>query len=129
MHKNVDWDAVEARQKELKQARRSRDGGAIRRNYNPRRFALVPLEWIERLSTVPRSPACLVALRLLYLDFKKDGAPLLLAPEIRQTWNMEERTIERALVKLETLGLISVGRQPPKSPIITVHRHFECRHF
>jgi hypothetical protein len=62
----------------------------------------------------------LVALYLLHRAFKEHRQTVKLANSSLASQGIYRQQKWRALIELETLGLISVERRPRKSPIITL---------
>jgi hypothetical protein len=86
-------------------------------------FILVPLWWYEKLAKpVPVNRCtCLVAMYLLYLNWKNDGKPFKLANGMLRYDGVSRYAKRRALADLEKRKLITVERRPWKSPVIRVH--------
>jgi hypothetical protein len=85
-------------------------------------FIMVPFGWLERLDGAS-GKAYALALHLLYLDWKAKGAPIKLANSMLKIDGVSRASKWRALVRLESRGLISIERRPGKSPLITLNKH------
>ena len=85
-------------------------------------FIKVPFEWLERLDGAS-GKAFVLALHLLYLDWKAKGAPIKLANGMLKIDGVSRASKWRALAELERRGLISIERRSRKSPLITVNKH------
>ena len=58
---------------------------------------------------------------LLFENFRQRGKPFILPTrKLATVKGLSPRNLRRALTQLETCGLISVTRNPPKPPLITV---------
>jgi hypothetical protein len=82
-------------------------------------FIQVPFEWLERLNGAGGQVYAL-ALHLLYLHWKAKGAPVKLANGMLKIDGISRQSKWRALAELERRGLISIGRRPKKSPLISI---------
>jgi hypothetical protein len=82
------------------------------------RFTLVPEEWSNRLADAKHIATFKVALHLLHHHWKEEGAPLTLANTTVKGVSRWEK--QAALTELEAYGLITVGRNPRKSPVVRV---------
>lgn len=85
-------------------------------------FVMVPMRWVEILSKAPLATGStvLVAIYLLHLDWKHYGKPFKLPNGMLKYDGISRYSKWRALTDLERRGLITVERQPSKSPIIQV---------
>jgi hypothetical protein len=83
------------------------------------RFVCVPWSWVEKLSGA-RGQTLRVAIVLLHLHWKAQGRPVKLANGKLQSDGISRRAKWRALLELESLGLISIERRPKKSPVIQI---------
>ena len=84
------------------------------------RFVLVPWTWMEKLSRTRSANTYKVALYLLYLHWKVNGAPIKLANGMLAMDGVTRFSKGRALRELEQAGLIRTERHPRKSPMIAV---------
>jgi hypothetical protein len=86
-------------------------------------FVQVPMRWYEKLANpVPTCRCtCLVALYVLYLNWKNGGKPFKLANGMLAYDGISPDSKWRALKELERRGLIAVEWRKRKSPIIHVH--------
>jgi hypothetical protein len=82
-------------------------------------FVMVPFRWLERLNGAG-GKVYAVALHLLYLHWKAKGAPIKLANGMLKVDGISRASKWRALGELERRGLISIKRQPKKSPLVWV---------
>ena len=80
-------------------------------------FVQIPWSWVERLPGTT-GHTCLVALHLLYLHWKGNGAPVKLPNGMLKIDGVSRQSKWRALAALEQRGLIVVERRPRKSPIV-----------
>ena len=80
-------------------------------------FIRVPHIWRERLDGAS-GHTILLALDLLYLDWKGKGAPIKLANGMLRMDGIDRKTKWRALNDLEHRGLITVQRRHGRSPIV-----------
>jgi hypothetical protein len=83
-------------------------------------FIVVPFGWLERLDGA-RGATVLLALHLLYLNWKAKGQPFKLANGMLKIDGIGRTAKWFGLRDLERRGLISIERRPRKSPIITVN--------
>jgi hypothetical protein len=83
-------------------------------------FVRLPFGWIERLAGASGQTWHL-AMHLLYSHWKGAGKPIKLANGMLQIDGISRATKWRALVKLESRGLIAIERRSGKSPLIHVH--------
>jgi hypothetical protein len=81
-------------------------------------FVRVPWLWVERLRDARGRQSYRLALCLLYLHWKGNGEPIKLANGMLALDGVSRHSKYRALQDLERLGLISVERQPRKSPTV-----------
>jgi hypothetical protein len=80
-------------------------------------FVQVPWTWIEALSGAT-GQTWQLALHLLYLHWKDNGAPIKLANGMLKMDGIDRHAKSRGLSELERRGLITAERQPRKSPIV-----------
>jgi hypothetical protein len=80
-------------------------------------FVKVPWTWVEQLAGA-RGHVVLIALHLLYLDWKHRGEPFKLANGMLQIDGVSRHSKWRALVELERRRLIEIERRPRRSPVI-----------
>jgi hypothetical protein len=85
-----------------------------------RNFIVVPVAWDDRL-TGCTGHTYKIANRVLYLHWKNRGQPFRLPNGMLRYDGVTRYSKWRALTTLERLGLITVKRQPKKSPTIHVH--------
>jgi hypothetical protein len=90
----------------------------------PKRFAMFPMLWRNRLALKPRASSTTydVAIYILYLDWKENekqfsGRPFKLSNKGLQ---MNPSSKWRALAELERRKLIVVDRRLGRSPLITL---------
>ena len=58
---------------------------------------------------------------LLFENFRQRGQPFILPTrQLNTVKGLSPTNLRRALIQLETCGLISVTRNPPKPPLIAV---------
>jgi hypothetical protein len=86
-------------------------------------FVMLPMWWYEKLADpVPTCRCtCLVALYVLYLNWKSGGKPFKLPNGMLAYDGISADSKWRALKDLERRGLITVEWRKKKSPIIHVH--------
>jgi hypothetical protein len=85
-------------------------------------------EWFARLTVSrvealkgPRSHACWILFSALCLEsFRVGGKPFPVPDDISDLTEVSRGHLRRALRQLEECGLISIRRQPPKPPLITI---------
>ena len=82
-------------------------------------FIKKPWVWHERLIGAPGQTWCLADI-VLYIHWKRGGAPFKLARGLRGLGAMPRMTRLRALRDLERRGLVTVERRMNRSPIVTV---------
>ena len=80
-------------------------------------FVKVPFTWLEALVGASGN-TCRLALHLLYLHWKDNGAPIKLANGMLEMDGINRKAKSRGLSELECRGLITVERRPKKSPIV-----------
>jgi DNA-binding MarR family transcriptional regulator len=83
-------------------------------------FIKVPWIWVDRLAGTQSANTYRVALHLLYLHWKEKGAPIKLGNGMLAMDGVTRTTKQRALKRLEQLGLIKVNRRSRNAPIIHV---------
>ena len=83
-------------------------------------FVRVPWHWIEALSGAT-GQTWQLALHLLYLHWKDNGAPIKLANGMLEMDGINRKAKSRGLSELECRGLITVERRPKKSPIVKLN--------
>jgi hypothetical protein len=82
-------------------------------------FIQVPFTWLERLNGAT-GKTCVLALHLLYLNWKSKGAPIKLANGMLKIDGISRASKWRSLAELEHRGLISIERRSKRSPAVTV---------
>ena len=80
------------------------------------RFVRLPSEWAHRLCRAKHLSAYKVAVYLLHLNWKSRGKPIRLTNAVLAQMGVGRDAKWRALLELETLGLIEVTRRDRKSP-------------
>jgi hypothetical protein len=85
-------------------------------------FVMVPMAWVERLTPRRSGAAWVVAMRLLHLDWKSAGRPVVLANVTLRELGFDRRRKSDGLAILEELGLVSVEHRPRQSPRVTLHK-------
>ena len=80
------------------------------------RFVRVPGEWAHRLCRAKYLSSYKVAVYLLHLHWKSRGKPIRLANAVLRSMGVGRDAKWRALLELETLGLVEVSRRDRKSP-------------
>jgi len=80
------------------------------------RFVRVPGEWAHRLCRAKHLSSYKVAVYLLHLHWKSRGKPIRLANAALKQMGVGRDAKWRALLELETLGLVEVSRRDRKSP-------------
>jgi hypothetical protein len=83
-------------------------------------FVRFPLSWVDRLRAAHHTATYRVALHLLFQCWKSNTRTVSLSNMALTAAGVSRGQKWRALVELERLGLILVGRHPRKSPTITV---------
>jgi hypothetical protein len=83
-------------------------------------FIMVPVAWDDRL-TGCTGHTYKIANRVLYLNWKNNNKPFLLANSMLKYDGISRYTKWRTLATLERLGLVSVDRRSGKSSSIHVH--------
>jgi hypothetical protein len=89
-----------------------------RRKQWRRQFVRVPWEWVERLRPARRVSTYQLALLLAYEYWRQGGRPIVLSNVAAE---MPRRSKWRALVELESMGLIRIERRSRKAPLVTLH--------
>ena len=92
--------------------------GKLRRTREP--FVKVPLEWVIEAAKAARSPRALVLIDLLHCAWKAKGPTFSLPNGWLQEHGVGRNTKYRVLRDLEAARMITVERQPRKSPTITL---------
>jgi hypothetical protein len=85
-----------------------------------RHYTLVPREWELRLLDAKHMGTYRLAIELLYLHWWDKGKPVTLSGKAAKAVKLPARSKSRALAELERLGLVSVARQPRRSPRVTL---------
>ncbi len=91
----------------------------------------IPLDWLQRTSTIPRRNALLVGLILFYLaGLKSDRQGLVLSVNRCKPFGLGRKGVQRGLAELESAGLVRVDRvsgRCPRVDIVTeLSTHEEC---
>jgi hypothetical protein len=89
---------------------------ARRRN----QFVMVPLPWVDKLAGARCTATAKLALHLLYRAFKERRQTVKVANGLLASMGITRRQKWRALLELETMGLIKVTHYARKSPSITL---------
>lgn len=85
-------------------------------------FVMVPMAWVERLASQRSGAAWVIAIRLLHLDWKSAGRPVVLGNVALRELGIDRRRKWHGLAILERLGLISVERRPRHAPRVILHK-------
>jgi DNA-binding PadR family transcriptional regulator len=87
-------------------------------------FAKVPLWFAAEVAKATKSPGTMVWMWLLYLAWKSSQHTRRLSAELAnkklKEWGVSSKVKLRVIRDLERAGLITVERQPKKSPIVTM---------
>jgi hypothetical protein len=81
-------------------------------------FVRLPWTWVETLSGAS-GKTWELAVQLLYLHWKGEGAPIKLANGALENDGIDRFAKWRALKELERRGLITIERRHARSPIVT----------
>jgi hypothetical protein len=85
-----------------------------------RKFVQVPWSWVEKLVSSRSANTYRLALYLLYENFKDDGKPIKLSNGgAKEGADITRYAKRRALLELETLGLVRIERHPRRSPLVS----------
>ena len=86
-----------------------------------RKYVKVPWSWVEKLTFSNSANTYRLALYLLYEYWRADGQPILLSNlAALQGADITRHAKRRALLELETLGVIQVERHHGRSPLVTI---------
>ena len=85
-------------------------------------FVMVPMTWVERLAPQRSAAAWAIAMRLLHLDWKSAGQPVVLGNAALRELGVGPEGKKSGLAILEGLGLVSVKRRPGCAPRATLHK-------
>jgi hypothetical protein len=85
-----------------------------------RKFVKVPWSWIEKLTFSNSANTYRLALHLLYEHWKGNGPIKVSNNAAVSEASITRHAKRRALLELETLGLIQVERHPRRSPLVTI---------
>jgi hypothetical protein len=85
-------------------------------------FVMVPMTWVERLAAQRSVAVWPVAIRILHLDWKSAGQPVVLGNMALRELGVGPEGKKSGLAILEGLGLISVKRRPGCAPRVTLHK-------
>jgi hypothetical protein len=80
---------------------------------------MLPEMWADRLSTATHRSTIFVALQVLKLDWKSEGAPVAISNVGLKKWGITRQEKWIGLGELEALKLITVERVKGRSPRIT----------
>jgi hypothetical protein len=84
------------------------------------RFAIVTLSQAEKLIMLEHVCWPLFTI-LLFENFRQRGQPFILPTrQLNTVQGLRPTNLRQALIQLETCGLISITRNPPKPPLIAV---------
>ena len=89
-----------------------------------RQFVRVPWPWVERLRKAKRVSTYRLALVLLYEHWRTGGRPIALSNVFAHAEGLPPRSKWRAIVELESLGLIRVKRHQRQAPQVVL-RHLK----
>jgi hypothetical protein len=84
------------------------------------RFVRIPGEWAHRLCRAKHLGTYKVAVYLLHLNWKSRGKPIRLPNAVLRQMGVGRDAKWRALLELETMGLIEVSRRDRKSPEVSL---------
>jgi hypothetical protein len=84
------------------------------------RFVRLPGEWAHRLCQAKHLGTYKVAVYLLHLNWKSRGRPIRLPNAALAQMGVGRDAKWRALLELETLGLVEVSRRDRKSPEVSL---------
>jgi hypothetical protein len=83
-------------------------------------FIKMPLKWAATATTAIGSRQCFVLIWLLHLAWKTKAMTFKLSNAPLASYGVSRETKRRALVKLETAGLIKVERLHGRATIVTL---------
>ena len=83
-------------------------------------FVKVPLEWVIEAAKAVRSPRALVLTYLLHCAWKAKSSTFSLPNGWLQEHGVDRSIKYRVLRDLEAARMITVERQPRKSPVVTL---------
>ena len=81
-----------------------------------RYYVLFPWTWVERLQAAKRISTYRLALVLAYEHWRTGGRAIVLSNILSEREGLSRRSKWRAVVELESLGLVQVQRRPRQSP-------------
>jgi hypothetical protein len=81
-----------------------------------RHYVVFPWTWVERLQAAKRISTYRLALVLAYEHWRMGGRTIVLSNILSEREGLSRRSKWRALVELESLGLVKVQRRPRQSP-------------
>ena len=84
------------------------------------RFVRLPGGWAHTLCSAKHLSTYKVAIYLLHLNWKSRGKPIRLPNAVLARMGVGRDAKWRALLELETLGLIEVSRRDRKSPEVSL---------
>ena len=96
------------------------ESGVVRRRRRQREFVMMSREQSDRLDKAVGFGTECVFRHLLFLTWRSPDKPVVLANAELARKGINRQTKRRALLELETLGLIRVEWRHKKSPIVTV---------
>jgi len=79
-------------------------------------FAMMPLEWMRRLTKAQHRGTFLLAFLLIYEHWRRGGQPIAVSNVLVTDWGVPRRSKARALTELEQLGLVELVRHRGRSP-------------
>ena len=85
------------------------------------KFVRVTLEQIVTLHELGSAACWFLFMGLLYENFRQRGQPFVLSIEkVTSLTGLSRANLHRALIRLETCGLIAIVRKPPQPPQIKI---------
>jgi len=89
-----------------------------------RHFVRVPWVWVERLQKAKRISTYRLALLLVYEHWRTGARPIVLSNVLTDAEGLSNRSKSRAIVELQSLGLIQVDRHKRRAPKVVL-RHLD----
>jgi hypothetical protein len=85
-------------------------------------FTMVPLQWAAEMTAATHSKKAMVGLWLLYKAWQTKSDTVTIANASLAGFGISRDLKLKALNQLEKAGLISIKRQPRRSPLVTLLR-------
>jgi hypothetical protein len=94
------------------------DTGNRPKKVKPEAFIKMPRAWITRLQEAKRASSHRLAYFLQYHNWKRPGEPIVVSNVKVADWGLDRHEKRKAILELESLGLIETEQTGKQSPIV-----------